>query len=158
MRSKKSAKTWDNHKGLASALSIIVLVVLSGGMGAGIWAFSRAEIVNFGEGIEIQIDEYQSVLVTELAKSAKNYAGQKIEVVGLVKSGQNNTCLIEESGRQFEVECWAPINEPPPVNTNVPLAPTRTMSYYFDKKWVLNGEVVPKGSGYYLTVESYNAL
>ncbi len=148
-------KIWDNNKGLASVLSIVFLMALSGGLGAGIWVFSKAEIVSFEGEIAVAITkEAQSLTVAELANDPAQYFGQRVEVAGNIAS-QEERCIIEEAEAQFFVSCWAPLTEPSAVETNVNLEPTKTMDFYFDQEWSLIGKVKIMDDEYYLAVESY---
>jgi len=144
-----------NKKGLASTLSVIFLVVLSGGLGTGIWTFSQMEIINTTEGVIVD-QKAVKVSISALAQNAKAWVHQKVEVEGKLSAGSEETCYLSEGEVQFRVECWAPFDQLSTVNTNVASAGTKTMDYYFDQNWVLVGEVSSIGTEYFLEVESYS--
>ncbi|MBU1149295.1 hypothetical protein KKI23_04365 [Patescibacteria group bacterium] len=150
-------KIWDNKKGIASALSIVFLLVVSSGMGIGIWAFSRAEIVNLEGDLSIQVGlNPAQVTVEVLAAAPADYFNTKIEIEGIVTGDEATSCFISQDETKFPVECWAPFNQPPQVNSNIPLATTRTMDYYYNQSWKLIGIVKGVPGDFYLAVNSYS--
>jgi len=151
-------KFWENKKGLASALSIITLVVLSGGMGAGIWAFSQFDILSSEDGDILLEKKAAEISLSQLISQAGDLLGEKVVVSGTVTSPAKGYCYLENDDGQFPVGCWAPFTKPQPANANVALAETRTMDYYLGSNWKLLGEIVEVAGNYQLRVESYSAI
>ena len=103
--------------------------------------------------------DFRSVAIQEVARAQAGFTGARIEVIGLLaNTGANyftdlRLALDDATGNSIGVQCWLPLEVPPPrINAGARPRPA-VVSDYLGKRVRLRGTWQKNEAGYLLQVE-----